>query len=74
VVNRTLLDSWGFWVGLIFLTFCLHEGIALATVGTPATLTAWVRAGTKRQPILIFGLGIMVGAAAFHFWATGDCG
>lgn len=69
-----LVASWGIWLGAIILTFALHEAAALATVGGSGTLTAFVRRTTLRQPILIFVLGIMVGAAAMHFWAHGDCG
>jgi hypothetical protein len=69
-----VITSWGLWIAAIVLTFAVHEGIAIATVGQSGTLTAFVRRTTLRQPLLIFVLGIMVGAAAFHFWGHGDCG
>jgi hypothetical protein len=73
-VAVSLVASWGAWVGTIVLTFAIHEGIALATVGVSGTLTAWTRKTTLNQPILIFVLGILVGGAALHFWGHGDCG
>lgn len=70
----SFLASWGVWLIAIVATFGLHEGWALATVGTSGTLTAFMRRNTLRCPLLIFVLGLLVGGAALHFWGHGLCG
>lgn len=66
----TALQSWWIWLVIVAVTFGVHELWAGLTGNQ--MLTDYVRATTLRFPILIFFLGMAVGAAAFHFW--GDQG
>jgi hypothetical protein len=65
-----ILESWWIWLLLVALTFGIHELWAGMTGNQ--MLTQYVRASTKRFPILIFWMGVCVGALCMHFW--GDQG
>jgi hypothetical protein len=66
-----LLQSWPLWLALVVASFAAHEGWALATGNQP--LTSWVRTTTKRFPIAIFFLGVLVGWFAQHLWGGMPC-
>jgi hypothetical protein len=61
---------WLVWVGLVLSSFLILEVTSIAWYGRPGTLTAHVQEWSAVHPLIPFGLGVAVGALAYHFWKT----
>ncbi len=70
-----VLQSWPLQLSLVLAVaggiFAAHEAWALIT--QHVTLTEWVRATTKRFPIMIFLMGAFVGWFATHLYGGMPC-
>lgn len=70
-----VLQSWPIQLTIVLGTglviFTCHEGWALLT--HRQTLTEWIRATTKRFPIMVFVAGVFVGWFATHLWGGMPC-
>ena len=64
--------TWAIWFVAAMIMFACLEVFALATRRIK-TLSATIWELTKRQPILPFVLGLIVGVLAVHFWGVGWC-
>ena len=66
------MTTWAVWFVAAMIVFACIEGFALVTRRIP-TLSATTCPLTKRQPLLPFAIGLVVGVLAVHFWGTGWC-
>ena len=66
------MTTWAIWFAAAMIVFACIEGFALVTRRIP-TLSATICQLTKRQPLLPFAIGLVVGVLAVHFWGTGWC-
>ena len=66
------MTTWAVWFVAAMIAFACIEGFALVTRRIP-TLSATIWQLTKRQPLLPFAIGLVIGASAVHFWGTGWC-
>jgi hypothetical protein len=66
------MTTWAIWFVAAMIVFLCIEGFALVTRRIP-TLSATIWQITKRQPILPFAIGLVVGVLAVHFWGAGWC-
>ena len=64
--------TWAIALAVGLIAFACFEGYALVTRRIP-TLSATIWQLTKRQPLLPFAIGLVIGALAVHFWGTGWC-
>ena len=63
---------WAVWFVTVMIVFAMIEAFALATRRIK-TLSATIWELTKRQPILPFVLGLVVGVLAVHLFGNGWC-
>jgi hypothetical protein len=70
------MSGWFWFIVVAFAVFLVMELGGLYFYGVQATLTDYIRASTKRQPIMILFIGIALGVLFVHFWggASGWCG
>ena len=61
------MTTWAVWFVAAMIMFACIEGFALFTRRIP-TLSATIWQLTKRQPLLPFAIGFVIGALAVHFW------
>ena len=66
------MTTWAVWFVAATIVFACIEGVALVTRRIP-TLSATIWQITKRQPLLPFAIGLLVGVLAVHFWGRGWC-
>ena len=66
------MTTWAVWFGAVALAFAFLEAYALVTRRIP-TLSATIWQITKRQPLLPFVIGLVVGVLIVHFWGAGWC-
>ena len=66
------MTTWAIWFSIVLAAFACIEGFALVTRRIP-TLSATIWQLTKRQPLLPFAIGLVIGALAVHFWGAGWC-
>jgi len=71
---RYFVNPWLLFLLAVFLLFGAMEAIGYWRHGWAGTLTNYVRTSTKRQPIMICLIGIVVGVGIMHFWGQGWCG
>ena len=64
------MTTWAVWFVAAMIVFACIEGFALFTRRIP-TLSATIWQLTKRQPLLPFAIGLVIGVLAVHFWGTG---
>ena len=68
------MNLWLLFLLAVFVLFLAMETIGWVWDGIPGTLSYYVRASTKRQPILICLFGLGIGLLIMHFWGQGWCG
>ena len=61
------MTTWAVWFVAAMILFACIEGFALFTRRIP-TLSATIWQLTRRQPLLPFAFGLVIGALAVHFW------
>jgi len=66
------MTTWLFWFVGALIAFLIFELYALFTRRIP-TLSSTIQQLTKRHPLLPFGMGLIVGVLAVHFWGNGWC-